>query len=206
METIAYGPTAALVQVASAREAADVAAWLRTRVAALDVVPGATSVLVDGVPAEAVRAVLAGGLGDVSGRMSLGAESPAVSLPVVFDGPDLGFVAEVWGVPAGDVVARLTSLELVSAFCGFAPGFAYLAGLPAEWEVPRLETPRPRIEAGSVAIGGTWCGAYPTASPGGWRLVGRTEVALWDAERTPPALLTPGTRVRFVEASPTPCP
>ena len=85
----------------------------------------------------------------------------------------------------------------MSAFCGFSPGFAYLAGLPEELAVPRLDTPRTKVPAGAVALAGTWCAAYPTASPGGWRLIGRTDAALWDAAREQPALLAPGTRVRF---------
>jgi allophanate hydrolase subunit 1 len=73
---------------------------------------------------------------------------PATVIPVVYDGPDLGFVADAWGVAPEEVGSRLASVELVSAFCGFAPGFAYLAGLPQEWHVPRLGTPRPRVAAG----------------------------------------------------------
>jgi KipI family sensor histidine kinase inhibitor len=87
------------------------------------------------------------------------------------------------------------------AFCGFSPGWAYLKGLPEELAIPRLETPRARVPAGSVALADTYAGIYPTASPGGWRIVGRTGVQLFDAERDPPALLSPGTRVRFVADS-----
>jgi KipI family sensor histidine kinase inhibitor len=86
------------------------------------------------------------------------------------------------------------------AFSGFAPGFAYLAGLPDDWAVPRLATPRPKVPAGSVGLAGAYAGIYPTASPGGWRLVGRTETVLFDVRRDPPALLTPGTGVRLVRA------
>jgi KipI family sensor histidine kinase inhibitor len=86
------------------------------------------------------------------------------------------------------------------AFCGFAPGFAYLRGLPAAWAVPRLAVPRARVPAGSVALAGGYAGIYPSASPGGWRLVGRTAVTLFDVRREPPALLSPGTRVRLVTA------
>ncbi len=119
---------------------------------------------------------------------------------MVYDGPDLEDVAGLWGVEPAEVVARHTRLELVSVFCGFAPGFAYLSGLPREWAVPRLDSPRSRVPVGSVALADTWCGVYPTASPGGWRLLGRTDATLWDVHRDPPALLAPGTRVRFVEA------
>lgn len=190
-----YGEHAALVGVDSAVEAAGLAAWARaacdTAGARVDeIVPAARTVLFDGVDVAWLSAVLADwrpGSAAVSGAF--------VEVPVVFDGPDLADVAARWGVGEDEVVGRLTSHELVSAFCGFAPGFAYLAGLPSELAVPRLETPRQRVEPGSVALAGEWCGIYPTASPGGWRIVGRTDVTLWDVERESPALLAPGTRV-----------
>ena len=84
--------------------------------------------------------------------------------------------------------------------CGFAPGFAYCTGLPPELAVPRLDRPRARVPAGSVGLAGEYTGVYPSASPGGWRLLGRTDAVLWDAAATQPALLAPGTRVRFKEA------
>jgi KipI family sensor histidine kinase inhibitor len=97
-------------------------------------------------------------------------------------------------------IERLTEIEFTVAFCGFAPGFAYMSGLADEWSVPRLDAPRPRVPAGAVALAGAYAGIYPTASPGGWRLVGRTDQNLFDVRREPPALLTPGTRVRLTEA------
>ena len=103
-----------------------------------------------------------------------------------------------WGTDEAGVVRRLVETPLHVAFCGFSPGFAYLAGLPPELAVPRLETPRHRVPAGSVALADTYAGIYPTASPGGWRLVGRTDAVLFDPDRDPPALLTPSTRVRLV--------
>ena len=98
------------------------------------------------------------------------------------------------------MVARHGGIEFVSAFCGFAPGFAYLAGLPEEYAVPRLDSPRSRVPVGSVGLAGSWCGVYPSESPGGWRLLGHTDLTLWDPDRSEPALLAPGTRVRFVPA------
>ena len=83
------------------------------------------------------------------------------------------------------------------AFCGFAPGFGYLTGLPDDLHVPRRATPRTRVPAGSVALAGPYAGVYPQASPGGWQLVGRTDAVLFDVDRDPPALLMPGTTVRF---------
>jgi KipI family sensor histidine kinase inhibitor len=123
-----------------------------------------------------------------------------VEVPVTYEGADLGFVADAWGTDREGVVARHTGIEYVAAFCGFSAGFSYLAGLPAGLAVPRLGSPRPRVPPGSVGLAGAWCGVYPTASPGGWRLLGRTDVTLWDQTRAQPALLAPGTRVRFVPA------
>lgn len=125
--------------------------------------------------------------------------APPVTLPVVFDGPDLAEVADVVGRPVPEVVAALTGVELTVAFGGFTPGFGYLTGLPPELHVPRRTTPRTRVPAGAVALAGPYAGVYPRASPGGWQLVGRTDAVLFDVDRDPPALLVPGARVRFRE-------
>ncbi|MEW2429823.1 carboxyltransferase domain-containing protein [Micromonospora sp. NPDC047644] len=130
-----------------------------------------------------------------------GADDAAdVFVPVTFDGPDLAAVAEHWGVDVPAVRHRLTSTRFRVAFCGFAPGFPYLTGLPAEMALPRLATPRPRVPAGSVALAGPYAGIYPSASPGGWLLVGRTDLVLFDVTADPPARLGPGTTVRMVAA------
>ena len=121
-----------------------------------------------------------------------------IEVPVVYDGADLEDVAGRWGTDGEGVVERHGAIEFVSAFCGFAPGFAYLAGLPEQYAVPRLDSPRSRVPAGAVGLAGSWCGVYPSESPGGWRLLGRTDLTLWDPDRDEPALLAPGTRVRFV--------
>ena len=125
------------------------------------------------------------------------ADAREVELAVVFDGPDLAEVADLTGRSATAVVEALTSTEFTAAFVGFAPGFAYLTGLPPELHVPRRPTPRTRVPAGAVGLAGPFAGAYPRASPGGWQLVGRTDAVLFDVDRSPPALLVPGARVRF---------
>jgi KipI family sensor histidine kinase inhibitor len=127
-------------------------------------------------------------------------EAPGIDLPVAFDGPDLAEVAELAGRSVPALVETLTSTEFTVAFAGFAPGFAYLTGLPPELHVPRRATPRTRVPAGSVGLAGPFAGAYPQASPGGWQLVGRTDAVLFDVDRNPPALLAPGVRVRFRRA------
>jgi KipI family sensor histidine kinase inhibitor len=197
VRTHAVGHRALLVEVDDAVAALALAAWARREsVEAAEVVPGAATVLFDEVAdLEALRAALAGWSAD--------REPPRgerVEIAVRYDGPDLEFVAERWQTDVEGVVARHSAVEYVAAFCGFAPGFAYLQGLGAGLAVPRLDSPRPRVPAGSVALAGHWCGVYPTASPGGWRLLGTTDAVLWDQARDEPALLPPGTRVRFVPA------
>lgn len=193
MRVIPVGPRAVLVEVDDAIAAASLADWARgagTR--AVEIVPAAATVLFDGIdPQHVVDAV------DSWPASATGPDGPLVRMPVTYDGPDLEAVAAHWGCLVNEVVARHTALEFVSTFTGFAPGFAYLAGLPPAWAVPRLSSPRPRVAAGSVGLADAWCGVYPTASPGGWLLLGITDAVLWDVDRDPPALLAPGTRVRF---------
>jgi KipI family sensor histidine kinase inhibitor len=188
------GSRAVLAEVGDAATALALATWARGRIAAEEIVPAAATVLFDG---------LADPDTDVAGLAgwtptSAPPTGELVEVPVVYDGPDLAFVASVWGTDVDEVVQRHSGIEYVAEFCGFAPGFSYLAGLPDDLAVPRLESPRPRLAAGSVGLAGTWCGIYPTPSPGGWRLLGRTDAVLWDQDREQPALLAPGTRVRFV--------
>ncbi len=191
VDLLPVGRDAVLVEVGSAAEAVSLATWARERVLATDVVPGARTVLLDGVAdPDGLTTILE------TWRPTTAEPGPLVELEVTYDGPDLEDVAASWGCDVGEVAARHQAVELVSSFCGFAPGFAYLSGL--EIDVPRLATPRTRVPAGSVALAGRWCGVYPTASPGGWRIIGRTDAVLWDARREQPALLAPGTRVRFV--------
>ncbi len=183
--------------MADSAAARSLAAYARAvGVPADEVVPGACSVLFDGLgDLEALAGLLVGWTPGAAADPGV-----LVEVPVVYDGADLEDVAARWGTDVDGVVSRHAATEFVSAFCGFAPGFAYLAGLPEEHAVPRLDSPRTRVPAGSVGLAGAWCGVYPSASPGGWRLLGRTDLRLWDPDRSRPALLEPGTRVRFVPA------
>lgn len=164
---------------------------------ATEIVPGARTVLLDGLTHPAKTAELVRSWGPPP-PVEAGTGA-VVEIPVEYDGEDLAGVAEIWGTDERGVIDRLGDLELRVAFCGFTPGWAYMTGLPEELAVPRLATPRSRVPAGSVALADTYAGIYPTASPGGWRLVGRTDVRLFDPDRDPPALLTPGARVRLAE-------
>jgi len=196
------GRDAVLVEVASSHEAVGLAGWARAQGLARDAVPGAVTVLLDGLTEPLHdRDALTARLGEWSPVDAVA--GPEVTVAVTYDGPDLEAVADHWGCDVAEVVRRHQATAYESAFCGFAPGFAYLSavgdGLP---EVPRLATPRTRVPAGSVALAGRWCGVYPVASPGGWQVIGSTDVVLWDPELDEPALLAPGTRVRFAAGAP----
>ncbi|MGF1431653.1 5-oxoprolinase subunit B family protein [Kitasatospora sp. LaBMicrA B282] len=160
-----------------------------------EIVPAARTVLLDGLAAPAETAEVVAGW-RVAGTPPAG--GPLLEIPVVYDGADLAVVAEHWGVSPAEAVALHSGLEYRVAFSGFSPGFGYLTGLPPEREVPRRATPRPSVPAGSVALAGPYTGVYPQPSPGGWQLLGRTDLVLWDTAREPAALLVPGLRVRFV--------
>jgi KipI family sensor histidine kinase inhibitor len=126
-----------------------------------------------------------------------GIDVPTVVVPVVYDGDDLAEVADRTGLTVAEVVARHTATEYRSVMLGFTGGFAYLSGLDPALRLPRRATPRLRVPAGSVAIAGEQAGIYPNASPGGWHLLGHTDLCVFDPDRSPPALLVPGTPVRF---------
>jgi KipI family sensor histidine kinase inhibitor len=203
MEARAFGDQALLLQCSGPDEVRAAYAEARRRresgaLTCTDVVPGATTLLLDGL--EDPRSVLAG-LPDWPVEVSEEAVGELVELSVTYDGPDLDAVAEHCGLDVDEVVRRHRETEFVVAFCGFAPGFAYLSGLPDALHVPRREEPRAKVPTGSVGLAGSFTGIYPRSSPGGWQLIARTEERLWDVDRDPPALLTPGTRVRFVDGN-----
>jgi KipI family sensor histidine kinase inhibitor len=128
-------------------------------------------------------------------------EPRTVEIPVAYGGeygPDLDAVAALTGHTSDEVVAMHCGAEYLVYFLGFSPGFPYLGGLPESIAAPRLDTPRRRVPAGSVAIGGSQTGVYPMASPGGWRIIGRTPLRLFDPGADPPVLLQMGDHVRFV--------
>jgi KipI family sensor histidine kinase inhibitor len=198
-----FGEAALLVETGSADGAQALAASIGdapiSGVAAI--VPGLASVLVELDPLTADVDVVNG---ELERRLTMPA-APAMTgrlraIPVVYGGemgPDLPDVAALTGLSVADVVARHAGADLRVLFDGFAPGFAYLGELPSELRVPRLDTPRTRTPAGAVAIAGSMSGIYPAALPGGWRVIGRTPLTLFDARRDPPAYLLPGDRVRF---------
>lgn len=201
------GPRALLVELGSGEEAEAFHAELLRRRAAgelpavRDIVPGARTVLLDGVEDRALAARMASWTVPPLSRSA----GEAVEIPVVYDGPDLADVADAWGVAVDEVPRIHARTEFRVAFCGFAPGFGYLTGLPGHLNVPRRATPRTRVPAGALALAGPYTGVYPRPSPGGWQLIGRMPApeTLWDPAREPAALLGPGARVRFVAAEAT---
>ncbi len=125
---------------------------------------------------------------------------PLHRIRVTYDGPDLAEVAERTGLAPEEVVRRHAAATYTVFFLGFVPGFAYLGPLDPALVLPRRPEPRRRVPAGSVAIAGAQTAIYPLPTPGGWHLIGRTDAALFDPARDPPALLAPGDRVRFEPA------
>ena len=126
--------------------------------------------------------------------------SEVLEIPVLYggeEGPDLAFVAEHNGKTPEEVIKIHTSTEYLIYMLGFTPGFTYLGGMSDEIATPRLKTPRVKIPAGSVGIAGSQTGVYPIDSPGGWQLIGRTPLRLFDMERAEPFLLKAGQKVVF---------
>ncbi|RLV54599.1 5-oxoprolinase subunit PxpB [Aeromicrobium phragmitis] len=202
MRLLPCGERGVLVELDDIGQVLDwVAAIEAAELDVVDVVPGACTVL---LTVDAPSSIP--GLREALGRLrpSTGARdetATTVEIPTVYDGPDLEDVAELTGLSVEEVVAAHCDQEWTVAFGGFAPGFGYLVGQDTRLEVPRRHEPRTRVPAGSVGLAGEFSGIYPRESPGGWQLIGRTDVVLFDLDREPPALLTPGTRVRFVEAA-----
>lgn len=166
----------------------------------LDAVPGARTLLVEFDPTATSAPQLGVLLAAVRTRPPAPGADTRIELSVTYDGPDLGAVAAECGMSPAEVIRRHSAALYTVAFCGFAPGFAYLTGLDPALHVARLDTPRTSVPAGAVGIAGEFAGVYPRSSPGGWRLLGTTATRLWDSSHTPPALLSPGTAVRFAPA------
>ncbi|WP_039827521.1 5-oxoprolinase subunit B family protein [Nocardia testacea] len=174
----------------------------------VDVLPAAETVLVtvDSVRSaprvrrelERAVAVVSAARSDVSRGTSTPATEP-VRIPVRYDGPDLESVAEMLDLRPDQVIAAHTAATWQCAFVGFAPGFGYLTAGDWRYRVPRRDTARTRIPAGSVGLAGGWSAVYPRETPGGWQLIGTTALTMWDTERDPPALVHAGARVRFVD-------
>ncbi len=196
MRVLPCGAHALLLEFDALDEVLAAHARLRGEVDA-ELVPAARTLLVTARGIAGSASALASLLADELGS----AAEPAgreVEVPVVDGGDDLAEVARLSGLSVREVIEAHAGTPWRAAFGGFAPGFVYLVGGDPRLRVPRLTSPRTRVPAGSVALADEFSGVYPTASPGGWRLLGRTDVALFDPAMSPPALMAPGDTVRFV--------
>ena len=164
---------------------------------------GTITGIVEIIPAEATvlvitdRAVAREILEQVDPHAVAPGSDETITIPVVYDGTDLHEVAGHTGLSVAEIISLHTGTTYTVAFCGFAPGFAYLTGADPRLHIPRRATPRTRVPAGSVAIAAGYSAVYPLASPGGWHLLGTTNVRMFDPHREAPALLRAGARVRF---------
>lgn len=199
---IPYGPGVIMVDTGDHPPHRVAAHWRRVlSERAVDVIPAARTVLVRPGPQEylsaADRELLWNALEQITDDVDDG-PAVVVEIPVVYDGADLDEVAAQTSLAIDDVVALHSGTVYRVAFCGFAPGFAYLTGLDQRLQCPRRSSPRREVPAGSVAIAAEYTAVYPTASPGGWHLLGHTDRSLFDIDRDPPAVLQPGDMVRFI--------
>jgi KipI family sensor histidine kinase inhibitor len=172
----------------------------------VNVHPAYASILVDFDPLAVGHRDLERAAAELAARAAAAPvpEPRTVEIPVCYGGefgPDLEEVAALHGRAPEEVVAIHSGAEYLVYFLGFSPGFPYLGGMPESIAAPRLATPRRRVPAGSVAIGGRQTGIYPVASPGGWRIIGRTPLRLFQPDRDPPVLLRMGDHVKFIPIS-----
>ena len=202
MRILPSGSAALLVELDALDDVLDLYAALAAEPpeGVVDVVPAARTVLLVTDPARTTPAAVADAVRRTTPRPGARAAGDTVELPVHYDGADLAEAAQLSGLTSDELVGRHTAGEWTVAFCGFSPGFGYLVQPGTGWDVPRRSTPRTTVPAGSVALAGEFSGVYPRESPGGWQLIGRTDVAVFDLHREPAALLRPGTPVRIVVA------
>lgn len=195
-----YGPRAWMLDEVE-RPAAWANALARLDVAGVvEIVPAESTVVVQ---CERSRHAIIGDLLDaIEPDAVVATTHPPLTLDVVYDGPDVATLAALTGLTSDDVVRLHAAGDYEVVFCGFSPGFAYLRGLDPKLDLPRRETPRLSVPVGSVGVAAGYTCVYPSASPGGWHLIGRTPSLLWNVDHDPPALLTPGRRVRFRDVTP----
>jgi KipI family sensor histidine kinase inhibitor len=197
-----YGDTAALVEFDGLDEVLGLYRELtaRDRPGVVSLVPSSRTLLVQVDPQVTSVAAVVSDLEGSGPPADQPRHAGPVEIPVTYDGEDLEEVGELTGLGARGVVEAHTDQIWTVGFVGFAPGFGYLVGEDRRLEVPRRAEPRSAVPVGAVGLADEYSGVYPRRSPGGWQLIGRTEVAMWDLDRDPPALLAPGAEVRFVEA------
>lgn len=204
MRVLPSGSTALLVELDALEDVLALHAALADEVpdGVVDMVPGARTLLLVTDPSVASLQSVEAAVRRATPRRDRRDAGELVEIPVVYDGEDLADVAALLSVEPAEVVRRHADQEWTVAFGGFVPGFGYLTSASGGWDLPRRRSPRTRVPAGSVGLAGGFSGVYPRESPGGWQLIGRTDLAMFDLSREPAALLRPGVRVRFVDRTP----
>ncbi len=202
MRVLPSGTTALLVELDDLDQVLGLYAALVDNLPAgvVDVVPAARTVLVVTDPSATSLSAVADAVRRTRPLHDQRDDGELVEIPVAYDGDDLEEAAQLLGCDVAELVRRHTGAEWTVAFCGFTPGFGYLTSKAWRSDVPRRSSPRKKVPPGSVALAGEFSGVYPRESPGGWQLIGRTDLAVFDLSRDPAAVLRPGIRVRFVDA------
>ena len=201
MRVLPSGSTALLVELDDLDEVLALYATLADDVpkGVVDMVPAARTLLLITDPAVAALSSVEEAVRSAKPRPDLRDRAEHVDIPVTYDGEDLEEAAQLLDCDAAELVRRHTSAEWTVAFCGFIPGFGYLTSPAWQVEVPRRSSPRTKVPPGAVGLAGEFSGVYPRQSPGGWQLIGRTGLTMFDPARDPAAILRPGVRVRFVD-------
>lgn len=202
MRVLPSGTTAVLVELDHLDEVLGLYAALADAPPAgvVDLVPAARTVLVIIDPGVTSLPAVAREVRATGPKQTRAGSGRLVQIPVSYDGEDLHEAARLLGGDVAELIRRHTGALWTVAFSGFAPGFGYLTSPSWSEQVPRRATPRTTVPAGAVGLAGQFSGVYPRPSPGGWQLIGRTELAMFDTAREPAALLPPGVQVRFVDA------
>jgi len=201
MRVLPSGSTALLVELDDLDEVLALYATLSENVpnGVLDLVPAARTLLVVTDPTVTSLASVEQAVRSTRPRADLLARRELVEVPVTYDGEDIAEAATQLDCDPAELVRRHTDAEWTVAFCGFIPGFGYLTSPAWTSEMPRRPSPRKRVPPGAVALAGEFSGVYPRESPGGWQLIGRTTLTMFNPVRDPAAILRPGVRVRFVD-------
>lgn len=202
MQVLCAGASGLLIELDDLDAVLGLSAALRARPPAgvVDIVPAARTILLHCdlrvTSLEAVAATVR--------RVEPSPHEPSsanvLEIPITYDGPDIDDVLTFTGMSRPELIQWHTGADWVVAFCGFAPGFGYLVS-PSGLSIPRRDTPRTKVPAGSVGLAGEFSGIYPRVSPGGWQLIGRTVLRLFDLAAQPPAKLAPGIGIRFLVES-----
>lgn len=201
MRVLPSGSTALLVELDDLAEVLALYAALADDVPAgvVDIVPAARTLLLVTDPAVVSLAAVEDAVRSATPRRDRPQRGEPVDIPVTYDGEDLAEAAYLLGCGPDELVRRHTAAEWTVAFCGFIPGFGYLTSPQWPAKVARRSSPRTQVPPGAVGLAGEFSGVYPRRSPGGWQLIGRTSLTMFDPARDPAALLRPGVRVRFVD-------